>query len=157
LRLPRQKAFAVGIVLATAVPLVAALTGCTSAAPTATGSADPSTTSQPSAASSGTPSPAPTIEAVLVVASVDVDGKNVSASGYIQGVIEDGGTCAFTYEREGTTVTADHEGTADRMTTSCGLVQTPIDQFVRGSWNLTLSYEVHGKAYASAPTTVEIP
>jgi hypothetical protein len=157
LRLPRQKAFAVGIILATAVPLVAALTGCTSAAPTPTGSAGRPTMSHPSATSSGTPTPAPSIEAVLVVASVDVDGKNVSASGYIQGVIEDGGKCVFTYEREGVTVTADHDGTADRMTTSCGLVQSPIDQFVRGTWNLTLSYDVQGKTYTSAATTVEIP
>jgi hypothetical protein len=143
--------------LATAVVLVAALTGCTAGAPAETDSAGKATASQQVATPSATPTPAPTIEAVLVVASVDVDGKHVSASGYIQGVIEDGGKCVFTYEREGATVTADHDGTADRMTTSCGLVQSPIEQFVRGTWNLTLSYDVHGKTYTSAPTTVEIP
>ncbi|MEO7016743.1 MAG: hypothetical protein ABI130_12805, partial [Leifsonia sp.] len=69
----------------------------------------------------------------------------------------DGGSCVFSYQREGATVTADHEGAADSMTTSCGLVQSSIEDFVRGSWTLTLSYQTHGKTYASQPTIVEIP
>jgi len=157
LRLPRQKVLAAGIVFAAAVPLIAALSGCTAEGPKGGPSSVDSGSPRPTATSSQTPTPTPTIEAVLVVASVDVDGKHVSASGYVQGVIEGGGKCVFTYEREGATVTAEHDGAADRMTTSCGLVQSPIDQFVRGSWNLTLSYDVQGKTYTSAPTTVEIP
>ncbi|GAA0427723.1 hypothetical protein [Leifsonia naganoensis] len=135
---------------------VALLTACTSAAPEATVSASslPSKTATPGAVE---PSAPPTIEAVLVVASVDVDGKNVSASGYIQGVVEDGAPCVFTYERDGATVTADGTGAADRMTTSCGLVQSPIEDFTRGSWTLTLSYEHDGTTYTSIPTTVEVP
>ncbi|WP_431279733.1 hypothetical protein [Leifsonia poae] len=157
LRLPRQKPLAALALLVGTVALAAGLSACTTETPSPSGSATQSISSPTSATPSGTPTPTPVIEPVLVVASVDVDGKNVSASGYVQGVVEDGGSCVFSYEREGATVTADHEGAADRMTTSCGLVQSPIDEFVRGTWNLTLSYATQGKTYTSQPTTVEIP
>jgi hypothetical protein len=97
------------------------------------------------------------IEAVLVVASVDVDGRHVTASGYIQGVVTDSGTCTFTFHGSGSEFTVDHEATADRMTTSCGSVQPPIENFRRGSWEVTVGFPVNGKTYTSEPTTVEVP
>jgi hypothetical protein len=157
-RLQRRAVAARVSLFATAVAIAAVLSACTAGEPTAISSSGsaPATAATPKAGA--TPTPTPTIEAVLVVSSVDVDGKNVSSSGYVQGLVEDGGTCVFTYARAGaTTVTAQREAVADRMTTSCGLVQSPIDRFVRGSWSVTLSYEHDGTTYTSVPATVEVP
>lgn len=150
------------LVIAAAIALGASACGQGPAAPGDAPSPSAHETLKPTppgtAADSGeAPTPKTTIEPVLVVSSVDTDGRNVSASGYVQGIVEDGKTCTFTFTGEGKTVRQVHEGSADRMTTSCGLVQVPIDQFVRGSWSVTLSYEAQGKTFASAPSTVEIP
>lgn len=107
---------------------------------------------------SSTPTPAITIEPVLVVASVDVDGKHLTASGYVQGVVEDGGTCTFRFTRDGSPeVSVNHEAVADRATTSCGTVQPDATQFTRGSWQVTLTYVSNGKDFTSSPATVEVP
>lgn len=132
------------------------LVGCTAPsapAPSAPASARPSQ-SKPSSA----PTPTVTTQPVLVVASVDVDGKHVTASGYVQGVIEDGGACIFAFTREGSpAVRIQHEAVADRSTTSCGTVQPDIGQFTRGSWQVTLEYVADGKDSVSTPLALEVP
>lgn len=131
-----------------------ALCSCTAAAgPSASSSIDPSLPGKPS-----TPTPTVAIEPVLVVASMDVDGKHLTASGYVQGIVKDGGNCTFRFTREGsTTVSIDNDAVADRGTTSCGAVQADAAQFTRGSWQVTLSYLSNGKDYVSSPLTVEVP
>lgn len=153
-----MKRFAVSSVVVTALVAVSMLTACTASGPSPAGTSGGST---PTAVKTSTPgtdvsSPAP-IEAVLVVASVDVDGTNVTASGYIQGAVEDGGTCVFTFSGNGSEFTMEHEASADRMTTSCGTVQAPIDKFQRGPWAVTVGMAVKGTTYTSQPTTVEVP
>jgi hypothetical protein len=98
-----------------------------------------------------------TIEPVLVVASVDVDGEHVTASGYVSGIVKDGGTCRFVFTGNGETVSVDRQGTADRSSTSCGTVQPEIDKFDRGTWSVILEYRSDGHVVDSAPETVEIP
>lgn len=115
----------------------------------------------PSATKSAAPgndaqTPAP-VEAVLVVASVDPDGAHVTASGYLQGVVRDGGTCVYTFSGSGSEFTVEQEAAADRMTTSCGTVQVPFDKFTRGSWTVTVGVTVNGRTVTSQPTTVEVP
>jgi hypothetical protein len=98
-----------------------------------------------------------TIEPVIVVASVDVDGKHVTASGYVSGVVEDGGKCRFVFIGDGERVAVDRTGAADRISTSCGAVQAPIDRFHRGTWSVTLEYASGQLRAESAPQTLEIP
>ncbi|ODA91029.1 hypothetical protein ATY41_07340 [Leifsonia xyli subsp. xyli] len=106
----------------------------------------------------GTPTESATVEPVLVVASVDVDGKHVTASGYVQGVIEEGGTCVYTFTRSGSpAITVEREAVADRATTSCGTVHTDAAEFARGPWSVTLGYAAHGHDYRSAPVELEVP
>jgi hypothetical protein len=140
--------------------LVLGLTACTTARPAVTSPAGGQTPdARPSTSSTPTPTPTPPapVEAVLVVAGVDVDGEHVSASGYVQGLVEQGKPCTFVFTGLGMTVRAEHTSSADRMTTSCGTVRVPIDQFVRGSWSVTLSYETKGGTVTSAPSALEIP
>lgn len=103
------------------------------------------------------PEPIP-LDAVMVFAGVDPDGTTVSASGYIAGVIENGGTCTFTFSGSGPDVIVTSEGLADSKTTSCGTVQTQISDFTSGTWTAVLSYQSDKTgALTSEPLTVEVP
>ncbi len=133
------------------------LSGCTTAGSSGSGgSPDPSAT-----AGTATPSAQPTPEpdAVIVVASVDVDGKAVTTSGYVNGIIEDGGSCAYTLTSgAGASVTTTTVGQADTSTTSCGQGITPIEKLSRGTWNVVLTYTaVSQRTVVSKPASVEIP
>ncbi len=146
-----------------AVALVAAaflvLTGCTvgggetGAGPIETGSMEPSATSKPTE----TEAPAPSVEAIIVVANIDVDGAHATASGYVSGVIEDGGQCRFIFRGEPGEVTAESTGVADRATTSCGAVSVPIDQLQKGTWSVRLEYRSDDSDVVSDEATMEVP
>jgi hypothetical protein len=105
------------------------------------------------------PEPTPVgIEPVIVVAGIDVDGLHVSSSGYVAGVVEDGGVCTFVFAGAGSPVEVTTVGRADVRTTSCGLVQLPIDQLARGSWTVSLSYlSESAPSTVSEQTVLEIP
>jgi hypothetical protein len=145
------------IVVACALSTLA-LTACTTGGGTGTtGSAGASATSA-SGTPGATPTPTAEPEAVIVVASVDADGKAVTTSGYVNGIIEDGGSCAFALSSGAATVTTTTTGRADRSTTSCGQGITPIDKVSRGSWNVVLTYtSLSQRTVVSQPVSVEIP
>lgn len=147
----RSSPFSLALAAMAAVMLLAA---CTTEGGAPGDSSDSGTKSSSPGSDESTPGP---IEAVLVVASVDPDGKNVTASGYVQGVVRDSGTCVFTFTGEGSEFTMEQPASADRMTTSCGTVQVPIEKFTRGSWKVTVGMDVDGPTYTSDVTTVEVP
>ena len=105
---------------------------------------------------SAEPTAAP-VEAVIVVAGADVDGLNVSASGYVSGVVESTGTCTFTFTRLDALVESTRDAVANVTDTSCGLAQIPIDQFQRGTWQVILTYRSGELTVTSPPTDLEIP
>jgi hypothetical protein len=133
-----------------------ALSGCTAGGVIGLpGSPDPSSTT---ATVTSTPTPTTEPEAVIVVASVDADGKAVTTSGYVNGIIEDGGSCAFVLTSVASSVTTTTTGQADRSTTSCGQGSTPIGELSRGSWNVVLTYtSLSQRTVVSQPVSVEIP
>ena len=132
------------------------LSGCTPSSAPATSTSPGESSTKPKPKPS--PSPTVTVEPVLVVAAVDVDGRHVTASGYVQGVIEDGGSCVFTFTKDGSApVTVENTGTADRSSTACGAVQPEIGEFVRGSWTVTLTYTSPTGTFHSQPQIVEVP
>lgn len=126
--------------------------GSATRTPASSAPAIPSDTQKP------TPEPSVGIElsATIVVAGVDPDGAHVSASGYVVGAVENGGTCTFTFTGGGSPVTVSSSGMADRSTTSCGLVQATIDRFTPGSWNVVLTYSSATSSATSAPQSLEI-
>lgn len=97
--------------------------------------------------------------AVVVIAGVDTDGAHVSVSGYVTGVIEDGGTCTFLVANKVTKVIVKIEstGVSDARTTSCGTNQAPIASFSRSSWTATLHYSSPTSSATSSPVDLEIP
>ncbi|TFC90422.1 MULTISPECIES: hypothetical protein [Cryobacterium] len=91
------------------------------------------------------------------MAGVDVDGTNVSASGYVSGVIESGGECTFIFAQGDSVLSAVSESSLDRLSTSCGTIQIPSADFSRGSWTASLEYKSVTVATTSQPMSLEIP
>lgn len=155
----RLRPAALSLALAATLSLAGAgLTACTastggqrsvSGTPTSTGSPDKSKTASPA--------PAAKPEAVIVVAGADLDGLNVSASGYVSGVVENGGRCTFAFTRPEHRVESSRDAVANVADTTCGFVQLPIDQFTKGTWQVVLTYTSGNLTLTSPPTDLEIP
>ena len=101
---------------------------------------------------------APELQAVIVVAGVDVDGKNVTVSSYVAGILEDDGECLYEFTGQSGEISATAVGMADRSVTTCGTTQVEIGQFSKGTWEVTMSYtSTSGDVTSSEPTILEIP
>lgn len=112
---------------------------------------------EPTDKGADTPAPDPA-EAVMSYAGVDVDGTQVSAAGYVQGLIENGGQCTFTFTGPGESVAVSAEGIADSRTSSCGTIAVPIAQLPSGTWSVTLGYTSASSGnLISSALTVEVP
>lgn len=98
---------------------------------------------------------------LLVTVGVDfaeVSDGYLRAGGHVLGVIEDGGTCTFTFYGDG--------GGASRLTstgqgglssTECGDVDEPIATLFPGEYELVLTYSSGGSVGESEPFPLEIP
>lgn len=142
--------------VALAVASVLALCGCTidllGHTPDASSSDGP-TTDPPRDTASAT-----TVEPFVTVAGLDVDGQHVTVSGYVAGIIEDGGLCTFLL----TGPTEDHKvsgpGHVDVTSTSCGSLQIARTDLTGGEWKVVLQYTaVDGSLSQSSPRTMELP
>lgn len=135
-----------------------ALAGCSSVPDH---SAVASTSPHPSPAFSRPPADskvAPKIEPIIVVAGVDIDGKNVTVSGYVAGILESGGECRYLFASGANSFAVTSTGNSDRSSTSCGSPQAPIGDFTKGSWGVTMRYTtLSGDVYTSKSARVEIP
>lgn len=68
------------------------------------------------------------------------DNKNVEANGYLSGVIEDGGACTLTLQKDGVKVSETRKAKADAQSTICGLITISREKLSSGEWKATLSY-----------------
>lgn len=75
-----------------------------------------------------------------VITSMPQDGGTVSGYGFISGVIENGGTCTFTFTRGSEQVSESSNGVADATTTRCPPVQVSKNSLSAGSWDVVLNY-----------------
>lgn len=138
--------------------LAVCLTGCTVPdGAVLNGSPSPSSIHESDQPDKSTAVPTATPDAVIVIAGADLDGLNVSASGYVAGAVENGGTCTFVFTRPEQLIEVISEAVANATTTSCGVVQAPISQFTKGAWQVTLTYVSDKLTVTSPPTDLEIP
>ncbi|MFC5503394.1 hypothetical protein ACFPJ4_14190 [Lysinimonas soli] len=146
----RRTRLTAALVLSCTLPLV--LTGCFAGNPTSVDSL---------AQTSSTPGPSapPKIAAHMTIASVDVDGKNVTVSGYVSGIVQNKGTCTFIATSAATKATVEIAGTAvsNVTTTSCGTKSEPIGSFSKGSWSVELRFASQDLEATSEPLALEIP
>ena len=95
----------------------------------------------------------------MTIAGVDVDGAHVSVSGYVTGIIENDGTCAYvaTAVSSGKAVTIPGSGISNVQNTSCGTSQEPIASFSKGGWTVVLHYSSPSADVTSPALNMEIP
>lgn len=85
------------------------------------------------------------------------DAGAVEAAGYVDGVIEDGGTCTLTLTRSGTVLSGDAPAISDASSTSCGTVGVPVPAGNAGDWEAVLAYESSAGRSSSETFTVTVP
>ncbi|WNM24368.1 hypothetical protein RN607_13445 [Demequina capsici] len=162
-----------------------ALSGCTGDTPepsttpttSATASSTPSTStsSTPSESPSATPSsdgvatdsaaPTPTatagsgrVSAVVALTRYGVTNGELTAAGFVQDVVEEGGYCTITATRGDRSASASGLGTPSAASTDCGEgLSIDTAQLGSGDWKVVLSYRSDGYEGASAPVTVTVP
>jgi hypothetical protein len=81
----------------------------------------------------------------------------VMVGGYVQGVIEDGGTCTLTLTSGSSTATGESRAHADATTTTCGAVTVPASRVSAGTWNAVLSYRSPKHSGTAPAVTVQVP
>ena len=105
--------------------------------------------------------PAPAAGGTVGVALNFADWEESSGaaeiSGFVSGVVENGGTCRFTLTRGQQSVVAESRGQADATTTVCPSVSVTGDQLTAGTWTAALSYDSGTSTGVSAPVGVEVP
>ncbi|HWU10713.1 MAG TPA: hypothetical protein VN520_30875 [Streptomyces sp.] len=79
------------------------------------------------------------VDVVLTYATLDEHAGTLQASGFVAGLIEDGGTCTLTLSQNETVITVESLAGADATTTSCGLLETGTT-LAPGTWEARLSY-----------------
>lgn len=63
---------------------------------------------------------------------------------FVNGVIEDGGTCTATYSHGGDVITASSKGLSDAGHTTCGPMRPPGPVNISGDWSVTVTYSSSG-------------
>jgi hypothetical protein len=131
-----------------------ALSGCVISGAQAP-SSESSTATAPAPLDTATPD---RVAPVVVVAGLDVDGENVTVSGYVAGIVESGGVCNFVLTGPRSDRTVSGAGYADSSSTSCGALQVKRTDLSGGKWNVVLQYTaVDGTVSSSAPRAMELP
>ncbi|MBN9210082.1 MAG: hypothetical protein BGO45_00650 [Microbacterium sp. 71-36] len=111
----------------------------------------------PSASASDSPGPAPSATigtASLILAAWQADDRGISASAFVQDVVEEGGTCVL-HARQGDIV---RESTAPATPTgqnvSCGFQTIPASELTPGDWTIWFDYSSPTTAATSGAVTL---
>jgi hypothetical protein len=105
------------------------------------------------------PTPAEKAQVTPTVESASVDANDyLSASGYVEGVAEDGGICRFTFWSEGGGASRlTSTGKVDGDRTSCGTVDEQTRTLWRGNYTAVLTYDSPTSTGTSSPVPLVIP
>ncbi len=119
------------------------------------------TDSEPPAVATDPPvetAPGSDLEVVISFAAVEPGSDAVEASGFVPGLVEDGGRCVLVLGRAGQDdVSVEGEALADAGSTSCALLSVPLDRLVPGEWTARLDYRSDTSAGSSSPQPVDVP
>ena len=76
----------------------------------------------------------------LTYADYDDSAREVEVNGYVDGVVEDDGTCTLTLTKGASSVTATGPGTGNVTNTSCGQLTVPRSRLSSGTWTAVVTY-----------------
>lgn len=89
-----------------------------------------------------------------------ISGYNYSnkaeVGSYVQGIVEDGGTCTLTMVRSSQMVSESKTASADAQTTSCGWISIDGSRLSAGDWSATISYNSVTSRGTSSAVTISI-
>ena len=97
------------------------------------------------------------VQPMITQAGWAASGTAVEVSGFVSGVVEDGGTCRVVLTHGDETVTAERTAIADATTTACGVIEVGNAGMTSGWWQAVLSYESATSSGASTPVDVLVP
>jgi hypothetical protein len=83
--------------------------------------------------------------------------ERVEVTGFVTGLVENGGSCKVTLTRAGSVERAEHAATPDATTTECGAIDVGGPDLDPGLWQAVLSYKSPTSSLVSAPSTVQVP
>ncbi len=111
---------------------------------------DQSTTTNPTTPSGTKKSVTP------VIVYSGTTSANAEVTGYVSGVVEEGGTCTVTLTKDGQKVTESKTATADATNTSCGLITIARTRLSPGTWSATLAYSSNTAEGTSTSKSIEV-
>lgn len=80
----------------------------------------------------------------------------IEVRSYAEGVVETGGSCKITFEKDGQSITKTTETLTNPSYTTCATVDVPISEFTsNGTWKVTVEY-TSSTSKGSATTSVEV-
>jgi hypothetical protein len=137
--------------LAVGVAATATLTGCFGNDPDAPAPVDVDAVQ--------TDAPVTEQSVVVTYAQPSTDGSSIEVNAFVEGLVEDGGTCTATAEpTDGPAATSPGSAAeAGPATTDCGSMSIPLPAGADGSWELTVSYVSGSTELTSPATEVELP
>ena len=100
--------------------------------------------------------PSTTVSVVVTYSGWNASLKQAMAGGYVNGVIESGGTCTLTLSKAGVQVTAQGQARPDAATTACGGLTVPGAKLGAGTWQAVLSYTSATSTGSSTPVEIAV-
>lgn len=109
-------------------------------------------------ADSNTPAPTtPDRQSVTpVISTWGQDSENLMVNGFVQNIVEDGGTCTLTLKKAANVVIQSRQAVANATNTSCGQTDVALSRLSPGVWNATLSYNSTTAAGTSASVDITV-
>lgn len=86
----------------------------------------------------------------------EIYGSNLEVSGYVQGIVEKGGTCTAVATKGSSVVKQQKAALDDAQYTSCGVILIPKAKLASGTWKVILEYESAKHKGASTVSEVVI-
>ncbi len=89
----------------------------------------------------------------ITITAAALNGKNVEVRGFVSGVVQEGGTCTYTFTGNGT-ITKTSSGVADVSTTNCG-ISVPRTTLPGTGWKVVINYKLGATTASSSAQSID--
>ena len=93
----------------------------------------------------------------IVIVDASQYNDTIEVRSFISNLVENSGTCTFTFTGPGTKVIKTAAATADASTSRCANTKIPVTEFdAKGTWQIVISYSSSSASGKSEPKDIEI-
>ena len=118
----------------------------------------PADVAPPSVEPTGAPGAAqPDITVTITFGTWNTASAAVEVGAHVEGVVENGGSCALRLSKGGQVVGAKSTGVADASTTACDALAVSGAVLTSGTWAATVAYTSSTSHAISASIDIEVP